>query len=131
MLMQNFKSAADLGITEPQLDALRKTLVLLETGGLTHIPEHDLGRGRIGKPKFTGHFNMAHSYFVDACGTVACIKGTAELISGVSLEPSTLPEGLIELFYNWYHSDPNTAQAATALRSYLTTGSANWKDAVG
>jgi hypothetical protein len=32
MLAQNFMTAADLGISEAQLDALRKTLVLFETG---------------------------------------------------------------------------------------------------
>lgn len=32
MLAQSFKSADELGITEPQRNALHKTLVLLETG---------------------------------------------------------------------------------------------------
>lgn len=130
MLAQNFKSAADLDITEDQLSALRKTLVLLETGKLTHVPEDDLGRGNLGKPKFTGHFNMSHSYIIADCGTVACIKGTAELISGVSLAPSFIPADLRDLFYNWRGEDPDTSQAATALRSYLTTGKANWAAAV-
>ena len=130
MLAQSFKSAAELGISEGQLDALRKTLVLLETGKLVHVPEGEIGLRLRVRPKFTGHFNMAHSYISAECGTVACIKGTAELIGNVDLSPSEIPEELMNLFYAWGGGDPTTSQAATALRSYLTTGYARWDLAV-
>jgi hypothetical protein len=134
MLMANFKSAADLGITEPQFDALRKTLVLLETGKLRHAPADNLGsRSKI----FTGHFNMNSWSYTSDCGTVACIGGTAELIGDVSFRGS--PNlALSELFYPFNmnqdgkhpFSQITIPQAATALRSYLNTGDARWDLAV-
>lgn len=130
MLAQSFKPAAELGITEPQRDALCKTLVLLETGKLVHVPEDDLSNARWDEPKFCGLFNMSHSWINADCGTVCCIKGTAELISGVDFCPGKILEGLTVLFYCWGGGDPGTERAATALRSYLTTGDAKWHEAV-
>ncbi len=132
MLMQNFKSAADLGITEPQLSALQKTLVLLETDALTYIPVESLttdGSEQFGA--FTGGFNMAYWHSVHSCGTAGCIGGTAEKIGGVSFDE--IPDDLHALFYpadaGRFHK-LRPAQAATALRSYLTTGDARWDLAV-
>jgi hypothetical protein len=129
MLAQNFKSADDLGITEPQHQALRKTLVLLETDKLTHVEPVDRCTDR---GSFTGHFNMSEWNTASACGTVCCIGGTAELIGNVKFEPQSLPEGLDELFFpNAFRAeDVTTSQAATALRAYLTTGDAKWHEAV-
>src|SRR5437764_12102566 len=118
MLAQNFRSADDLGITEPQHDALRKTLVLLETGRLVHT---EPGRTRGDRGRFTGHFNMREWNSAGACGTVCCIGGTAELIGNVHFDPERLPEGLDELFFpnTARVEDIDTSQAATALRCYL------------
>jgi hypothetical protein len=129
MLAQNFKSADDLGITGPQHDALRKTLVLLETDKLTHVEPLD---GPADRGCFTGHFNMREWNTASTCGTVCCIGGTAELIGNVKFEPQGLPEGLDELFFpNAFRvEDVTTSQAATALRCYLTTGDAKWHEAV-
>lgn len=138
MLAQSFQSAADLGITEPQRDALMKTLVLLETGKLTYaymdINEFDSTI----HPKFDGLFNMGTWVtFSHKCGTIACIGGTAELIGNVSFGEAShgnLPTKLRQLFYatgaagSWRDITP--AQAATALRSYLATGDAKWHEAV-
>ena len=131
MLAQSFQSAADLGISEPQKEALMKTLVLLETGKLVHATEfnHDFG-----EEAFSGHFNMAHWKDTASCGTVCCIGGTAELIGGVDLSTTMGADGsLQELFCpsdvaDWKSVTP--AQAARALRSYLTTGDAKWTEAV-
>jgi hypothetical protein len=132
MLAQNFKSAVDLGITEGQLSALQKTLVMLETGALSYWDGYG---GRYIAPedrKFSGHFNMNAWSTPHECGTSCCIGGTAEMVGG--LEPFSLMdaskdnESLRELFYP-DDSDPYAAiptQAATALRSYLTTGDARW-----
>jgi len=130
MLAQSFLSAADLGITEPQKEALMKTLVLLETGKLKHVPwspdmRHVDSKGRT----FDGYFNMAASFAIADCGTVACIRGTAMMISGEDFM-SPMPDGLKQLFYHWKGGDPDDSQAATALRSYLTTGDAKWHEAV-
>ena len=134
MLAQNFKSAADLGITEPQLSALQKTLVMLETGKLVHAL---IGDGYFpNQGSFTGQFNMIHWNSRHDCGTVACIGGTAEMIGDVSFDKDMygnpplyrlfMPTSLPECSWN----DITPAQAATALRSYLTTGDAKWHEAV-
>jgi hypothetical protein len=131
MLAQSFKSAADLGITEPQRDALMKTLVLLEAGKLTHVKDTMIFRPRSVARGFTGHFNMIWWGNEHPCGTVACIGGTAELVGGVTFDLTT--SALDRLFWPPTHSDwggITPAQAATALRSYLTTGDAKWHKAV-
>ena len=130
MLMQNFKSAADLEITERQLSALQKTLVLLETGKLIETSLSEANNYKAGT-LFSGHFNMETWNSEHPCGTVACIGGTAELIGGV--EFTEWPDNLDIL--SWpnipgSYSKITAAQAATALRSYLTTGDARWDLAV-
>jgi hypothetical protein len=136
MLAQSFKSAADLGITEPQRDALCKTLVLLETGKLTHSFAFDFDREIDDESKlpFSGNFNMRYWTEPGRCGTIACIGGTATLISGVKFGYHS-NNRLRDLFQpafvamnRW--SDITPAQAATALRSYLTTGDAKWHEAI-
>lgn len=144
MLAQNFKSATDLGITEPQKEALMKTLVLLETGKLEHVPDpDDLPTARRYVPfdqrKFTGQFNMVDWNFAHSCGTCCCIGGTAELVGGLEVhggfDADTEGTALHDLFYPRNiglrtYREITTSQAATALRSYLTTGDAKWDEAV-
>lgn len=125
MLAQNFKSAIELGIPEDQVSALQKTLVLLETGRLKHAPYSNTLVGR-GAP-FTGHFNMAGWHRSVDCGTACCIGGTAELVGSVVFDIIGRPAALKKLFYPDGRMDTITPdQAATALRSYLTTGDARW-----
>lgn len=133
MLAQSFKSAAELEITEPQRDALQKVLIMLETGKLRHVTE--LGEGEPDQPEFSGLFNLGNWYAPHQCGTVACIGGTAELISGVSLTGWWSNAGLVGLFAPKllgmkYYNDITPTHAARALRSYLTTGDAKWTEAV-
>lgn len=133
MLAQSFKAAADLGITEPQKEALMKTLVLLETGKLAHVPASSESDSW---PTFSGHFNMCNWSGRYDCGTIGCIGGTAEMIGGVSFGPvyGFINSALKNLFLppmnmaTWHSITP--AQAATALRSYLTYGDAKWQEAV-
>lgn len=133
MLAQNFKSADELEITEAQVDALRKTLVLLETGKLVHA-SLDVDFDRSGFGVFSGEFNMGSFGFAHKCGTVACIAGTAEIISGVKFVCQDRPVALSDLFFAYVLSsdmeDITPSQAAIALRSYLTTGDARWDLAV-
>lgn len=139
MLAQNFKSAADLGISEEQKDALAKTLVLLETGKLTHYTEElEHGHAR-GRRKFSGLFAMDSWAGAHECGTVACIGGTAEIIGGVrfgsDFSSGLNNTGLHNLFCPKeirieFWRNITTGQAARALRSYLTTGDARWDLAV-
>jgi len=132
MLAQNFKTAEELRIPEGHVAALQKVLVLLETDKLTHM-DKELYYGLDDGPRtFTGHFNMGSWTAPRECGTVACIGGTAELISG--LDFSFLADrnpALNILFYPCIggygiYNDITTEQAAQALRNYLTTGVADW-----
>lgn len=132
--MQNFKSAADLGIAEAQKDALMKTLVLLETGKMRHAESSPIPATQ---KKFSGQFNMANWTGVNECGTICCIGGTASIVGNVDFNHNgQLPPALENLFYvhprppgcDWHDITPS--QAATALRSYLTTGDARWDLAV-
>lgn len=132
MLAQSFLSAADLGITEPQRDALQKVLVLLETGKLAHEDPDDCVADQ--SANFTGHFNMSWWRNKHSCGTVACIGGTAEMIGDVTFDRFISP-ALEDLFHArsipmFPLSSVTTAQAARALRSYLTCGDARWAEAV-
>jgi hypothetical protein len=133
MLAQSFKSAEELGISEPQKDALIKTLVLLETGKLVHVPMDTVRADSRANSSPNKFFNMIISYGLADCGSVGCIRGTAERVSDVSFPiRDDTPLGLYNLFYSGLAivSDPSTSQAATALRSYLTTGDAKWSEAV-
>ncbi len=133
MLMQNFKPAADLGISEAQKEALMKTLVLLETGKLTHVPLPD-GEGGLRTFGFSHLFNMGDWGTPSPCGSICCIGGTAELIGGLEenelFKASHSNRGLDTLFFSCSGMSANTSQAARALRSYLTTGDAKWTEAV-
>lgn len=132
MLAQNFKTAAELDITEKQKRALMKVLVLLETGKMEHVPNY---KPVMGKPddKFTGHFNMMVWGENCECGTVRCIGGTAEIVGDVDFSgvigQCTSP--LYRLFFPPGHIstwDKYTDQhAARALRNFLTTGEAQWE----
>ena len=133
MLAQNFKTADELEISERQKEALMKTLVLLETGKLEYSRAFDFEVDE-GNPTFCGKFNMRYWTQPGRCGTIACIGGTAELISGVVF-PYSGHDGLRRLFQpetprmeEWKNITP--LQAATALRSYLTTGHPRWDLAV-
>lgn len=136
MLAQNFKTADDLGITDEQKDALIKTLVLLETGKLTHVSgSHAYSPYR----SFSGQFNMNIWHATNHCGSIGCIGGTAEMVGNLHVDSMEIAaetnSALDSLFYPhdvdlrlW--PEITTAQAATALRAYLTTGDAQWKLAV-
>lgn len=136
MLAQSFQSAAELNITEPQKEALIKTLVLLETEQLEFIPVDENDEGDDITPAFCSKFNMRFwSYTEHSCGTVACIGGTAELIGNVAFRGWMDINGLNDLFWparmsNEQITEITIPQAARALRSYLTTGDAKWSEAV-
>lgn len=138
MLAQSFKSAADLGLTTDEQGALIKVLGMLER---EEIAYRERG-GRMLHPWERTQpvgFNMYHFFGESDCGTIACIAGWAihigKLDRGLIDKRFVLP-ALADLF------DPydsigagrthtiTPAQAATALRSYLTTGSANWAEAI-
>jgi hypothetical protein len=132
MLAQSFKSAAELRISNEHIEALQKVLVMLETGKMIHIDTY-MYMNLAGKEKprgFSGLFNM-DSWTADRpCGTVACIGGTAELISGLDfMRVTDSNRALYDLFYPQCISSYNKitiGQAAQALWNYLTHGTAWW-----
>ena len=145
MLAQAFLTAADLGLTEAEHQAFVTTLGLMERGELQHTDTSNVNDVteyydiRDGLPKFTGHFSLAQWITGYQCGTVACIGGTAELVGKLALHQISQkcngdnPE-LNELCYpsgDFEYEDVTVEQAAIALRSYLTTGKANWAEALG
>lgn len=130
MLAQNFKTAAELDLSNAQHSALIKVLALFDGG----LMKHRRPRSLDGKDaaKFTGGFNMDQwNTFTHACGSVCCIGGTAELIAGSPIFDSGLgAEGYLgDLFFppdtsNW--PAITVEQGAMALRRYLTTGNPRW-----
>jgi hypothetical protein len=126
MLAQNFKTADELGLAQVEVTALATVLGMLE-------------RGEIAQEQFhMGHFR--HS-----CRTPSCICGWAHHISGgKAFAELTSPYGsmilyrrankpLIELFRltaaRGSGADITPAQAAFALRNYLTHGAPRWAEA--
>lgn len=119
MLAQNFKSAAELGITEPEFRSLITVLGMFER---EEIPPEK--------------FNMR----TVNCGTAACIMGWCKNVSidnvflgdsrDVCVRQTELYQGLFLFGRDLRLRKLLPAQAATALRSYLTTGDARWDLAV-
>jgi hypothetical protein len=128
MLAQNFKTAADLGISDAELDALIKVLGMLDRGDLVHVGPQDQS-----KPN---GFNMSPVLRHNECGTVGCIAGWVKVISGEFINETPMRRDQRDAWgglimppgYDW--SCITIEQSATALRSYLTTGDANWAEAL-
>jgi len=127
MLAQNFKTAKELGLADVEVDALAQVLGMLE-------------RGEIARDQF----HMGH--FRHQCRTPACICGWAHHISGGRAFPElSSPYGPIILFRRLSKSviglfrltaargsggDITPAQAAIALRNFLTHGEPRWAETV-
>jgi hypothetical protein len=134
MLAQNFMTAADLGLADEEQAALVALLGMLERGELHHVPLSDVSTLGDIPENFTGGFNMEY-WAVDTpnCGSVCCIGGSAEMIGGLRHDQlfnkmDALP-ALDDLFMPDADMDAITpAQAAMALRNYLTTGQARWSE---
>lgn len=129
MLAQNFKTAADLGLKDVEVGALIEVLGMLERGEIS-----------------AEHFDMGTVWSEWHCESVGCICGWAHHISkGVAFseltrgEPliSRLPQPILDLFAMCGGRDQlrvqqnaTPASAAIALRSCLTTGDADWAEAL-
>lgn len=131
MLAQNFKTAADLGLKDVELEALIKVLGMLERGELSR--------------KGAQVINMGWWFGQNECGTVGCIAGWAHHISGGKAFPflddtGIAPDHLTNLFIPAQDSDLDVANkrmqkiapdhVARALRAFLTTGEADWAEAL-
>src|SRR4051812_3552769 len=105
MLAQNFKTAADLGISETELEALVRVLGMLERDEVKHVEvKGDMQFYREDRtPTQDFLFNMDNVYCVADCKTAACIAGTSDLFCGTRFAPDGslrggLPEELNDLF---------------------------------
>jgi hypothetical protein len=135
MLAQNFKTADDLCISIAEHGALIQVLGMLERGELIHADTlYGPSSFNKGLRSFKGlHMGMTGS----SCGTVACIGGWVASILGIDqrdyvnghggsngLKDLYLVKQLTPFSLPLYKITAD--QAAIALRSYLTTGNANW-----
>lgn len=133
MLAQNFQSHTDLGITEAEHSALVSVLGMLERDELTLARKLDALNY---EPTSERSFHMAITTERHDCGTVACIGGWAAALMGLRHATD---------FVNYSHSPRLTALffppsclmdlitpdiAAAGLRAYLTTGKADWAEAL-
>lgn len=139
MLAQNLKTPAELGLSDPEFDALFKTLRMLERNEILLSP--GVGEGHIDddnfEPKF---FNMYHFQSRNVCGTASCICGWAEYIGKLPKDSlikkrfdSRNLNALFDPPCGGFHSirieDITPDQAAIALRNYLTHGEPRWEEA--
>ena len=130
MLAQNFKTAEELGLADVEFGALVTVLRMLERGDIA-----------------AAEFHMGH--FRHECRTPSCICGWAHHISNGRAfgELSAAHHGPMMLYRRFDQNpglvalfrmtasrgsggDITTAQAAIALRNYLTHGEPRWAEAV-
>lgn len=140
MLAQNFKTAADLGLQEIEIVALIKVLGMLERDEIRHTPvDHDQSDYMRRPRKVLTAFNMEAVFSRTGCGTAGCIAGSADFFFGTKFSSNNairrdIPDALNSVFCPWDVQKPwgqiTADEAARALRSYLTTGAANWDEAL-
>lgn len=139
-------SAKELKLTEIQRNGLVKVLRMLETGELIHVPNiydrwYDENPEK-NKPDLPPqYFNMGNIFTVTEmnCDTACCIAGASDMWGGTNFIDETgslrndLKYGLLDLFCpeavdqsEW--RDITIPQAVLAIRNYLTTGDAKWKE---
>ena len=130
MLAQSFMTHTELGVTAEEHTALIAVLGMLERGELVHSSRnHSIPDG----------FNMGTCGY--SCGTTACIGGWVAALVGkdqVNYVHSHFCGSPIRSLY-WPNKDGipedkysgiTPAQAAFALRSFLSTGKPNWAEAM-
>ena len=129
MLAQSFKTAAELGLAQVEVQALIAVLRMLERGDISH-----------------DEFHMGH--FKHECKTPACICGWAHHVSGGRAFPELTAKLGPMIVYRRFTESPavialfrltstrgsggdiTAAQAAVALRNYLTEGEPRWEEAL-
>lgn len=136
----NFKTAKQLNLTDEQHGALVKTLEFLESGKTLHFVNED-SRDLLRSKRAFSLFFMPTWIHRSSCGTVACLGGTAQILSGndnlFRSEPNDTiqyhirnkNEELYQLFFNWGGGNPTEVQGARALRGFLETGKTDWTKA--
>lgn len=123
---QNFKTPAELGISEKEFTALVTVLGMFERGEIVRA-QYSIG-----------------SVCAPECGTPGCIRGWARHVAKATIFPDTnkLPYELRRLFFLVSPSENNRVMsfkgfdgcdpelAARVTRNYLTYGEARWQEAL-
>ena len=137
MLAQNFKTPADLGLTDIEFESLLRVLRMLERGEIKEAPQTARFGMWLGAEPPT-MFRMANVMGSCECGTAACLLGWARHIAGDErlLEASTKGcHPANELFFPRKDRGVaiacrNPAIGAIALRNFLTFGEPRWDEAM-
>lgn len=138
MLAQNFKAADDLSLNETEYRALITVLGMLERDEIPFGEDGQWFNGKVVQEPVG--FNMYHVYSAAPCGTVCCLAGWTECIARVppySLFEKRRNDVGLEALFDPYFGDGfsidriTPAQAAIALRGFLTTGMPDWMTAIG
>lgn len=135
MLARTYKSAAELGRTQPELDAL---MLALDYLGKSDIPTWR-GNSNVEDPPAGDSFDMRLFSWQHQCGTVACLAGYANLLSEGRAFSQMWLYNFMSSFHLENHQDMELAylfsggwekrdagEAVTALHNYLTTGETRW-----
>lgn len=131
-------SAKKLGITQKELNALKRVRDGLREGRYRHVKNCDL---RDAKSDGRPIFNMEGSAWNASCGTVGCIGGWMAMSMGMSTLAAsdyvhdTSPAALHPLFFphgvDLFHWDRITPKrAARAIDNFIETGDPKWAQVV-
>lgn len=132
MLAQNFKTPADLSLSDVDFEALIKVLGALERGDVEY-------KMPLSRPDAPNGFNMGPYINEQECGTTACIAGWAFILSGRTaftwVGNRACPNNNRQFFELLHFTagdrrEIRPPQAAIALRNYLTHGDARWSEAL-
>ena len=137
MLARNFKTAAELRITDETYEAAVRVLGRLERGELAY---HDRTGRFLDMPPVQGEMLAMSVTHVDhSCGTVACLGGWIAVEMGIpkhlihDFVYEAAPYAMHRLFFP--PEDEMTRvtpeMAAQALRNYLSAGDPGWREVLG
>lgn len=134
MLAQNFKTPADLGIADADFDALAKVLGMLERQEIEDLPKGPRTFSLAPLNVDLSKFYMGMVTVGTDCGTAGCILGWARHVARNRIFPETCgPTYRSTPLGRLFFGDgifANGAQAAIALRNYLTHGEPRWAEAM-
>ena len=140
MLAQNFKTPADLGISDAEFEALVKVLGMLERGEIKNTPPR--ARYIVGAPihvteceRAPTHFSMGYEVAYHDCGTSCCIMGWARWVGDddrLFRDATSINHSAQPLFYPYNDGilERRVGIGAIALRNYLTHGEPRWEEAL-
>jgi hypothetical protein len=137
MLSQNFKTAAELKLTDAEFAAAITLLGMLERDEIPHEPHTPYCIEKPKQGEKPNKFNMNLVYGSYLCDTTACFCGWIEYLAKsapLSLANKVVSAGVrdgrFELMYAATRSDITTSEAAIALRNFLTFGEPRWSEAL-